>query len=126
MDQSTHEIRTQQWAEMIRQCNASGLTRKEWCRQNGISTKTFYYRQKQIRNEAYCKTLEKSSSGRLSNRTVEFAEAVLPAAPSSSMEQPSDFQPDAIIRTPTLTIEVSNRASEEILHLIRTVIHHAS
>ena len=34
MDQSTHEIRVREWSQIIQDCNASGLTKKEWCLQN--------------------------------------------------------------------------------------------
>ena len=29
MDQSTHEIRVREWSQIIQDCNASGLTKKE-------------------------------------------------------------------------------------------------
>ena len=38
---------------IIHACNASGLTRKAWCEQNGIKIKTFYYWQRQLRREAH-------------------------------------------------------------------------
>ena len=40
MDQITQKVRDQHWLRVIQECNASGLTRREWCQQNGISTKT--------------------------------------------------------------------------------------
>ncbi|BAK47241.1 hypothetical protein CXIVA_12750 [Clostridium sp. SY8519] len=46
MDQITHKVRDQHWLRVIQECKASGLTRREWCQQNGISTKTFYYHQR--------------------------------------------------------------------------------
>ena len=48
MDQIVHTVRDQQWLDLIQQCNASGLTKKEWCKQNGIKIKTFYYHQRQL------------------------------------------------------------------------------
>lgn len=32
----------EEWEELIRQCKSSGLSDYEWCRQNGISSSTFY------------------------------------------------------------------------------------
>jgi len=126
MDQCTHDIRKQQWAKMIQQCNSSGLTKREWCRQNGISTKTFYYRQKQLRNEAYCALAGKAQPEQVPSTQVEFAEIELPSSESLSMETVSEFHPDAGIRTCTMTVEVSSHASKEILRLIRALINHAS
>ena len=44
MDKITSDIRRQQWLDIIQACNASGLTKKAWCKQNGINIKSFYYR----------------------------------------------------------------------------------
>lgn len=41
-------MRRQSWASMIHEQAASGLTVREWCAQNDITTKTFYYRRKQV------------------------------------------------------------------------------
>lgn len=38
---------------MVQSSNESGLTVSEWCRQNGINPKTYYYRLKRVRNEVY-------------------------------------------------------------------------
>ena len=37
------EYRAQTWAMLIRECQSSGLTNKEFCRQRGVSEKSFYY-----------------------------------------------------------------------------------
>ena len=51
------EIRLAQWAEMVRQRNESGLTVTDWCKENGINLKTYYYRLKRIR-QAVCNEIE--------------------------------------------------------------------
>lgn len=51
------EIKLAEWEEMEKMRNASGLTVSEWCRQNGINLKTYYYRQKRMR-QAVCNELE--------------------------------------------------------------------
>ena len=48
-----NEVKLKQWSEMIRCRNESGLTVSEWCRQNDINPKTYYYRLKCVRNEVY-------------------------------------------------------------------------
>ena len=50
--QIRNEYRRQQWAQIIRECQSSGLSNKEYCRQQGISEKTYYYWQKKLRSEA--------------------------------------------------------------------------
>jgi len=39
------------WAEQICECQESGLSVRKWCEENGISTKTYYYRRKRVREE---------------------------------------------------------------------------
>ena len=51
------KIKLAQWAEMVRQRNESGLTVTEWCKQNGINIKTYYYRLKRVR-QAVCNEIE--------------------------------------------------------------------
>ena len=43
MDKITSNVRRSQWLDIIHACNTSGLTRKAWCKQNGINIKSFYY-----------------------------------------------------------------------------------
>ena len=37
------EYRAQTWAMLIQECNNSGLTKRAFCQQRGISEKSFYY-----------------------------------------------------------------------------------
>ena len=40
-----------EWSEKVRRCRESGLTVAEWCRENGINLKTYYYHLRKIRKE---------------------------------------------------------------------------
>ncbi len=51
------EVKLEQWAEMVKSRNESRLTVTDWCRQNGINLKTYYYRLKQLR-QAGCNEIE--------------------------------------------------------------------
>lgn len=44
------EYRAQTWAMLIRECNNSGLTKREFCQQRGISEKSFYYWLRKLRS----------------------------------------------------------------------------
>ena len=50
--QIRNEYRKQQWTQIIRECQGSGLSNKEYCRQQGISEKTYYYWLRKLRSEA--------------------------------------------------------------------------
>ncbi|MBO6302218.1 MAG: hypothetical protein J6N15_07255 [Ruminiclostridium sp.] len=45
------EIRHKKWREMYEAYLSSGQTVTEWCAENGISKKTFYYRLRQLRKD---------------------------------------------------------------------------
>lgn len=51
------EVKVSKWAEMVRQRNESGLTVTDWCKENGINLKTYYYRMKRVR-QAVCNEIE--------------------------------------------------------------------
>ena len=44
--------RAQQWAMLIQECSSSGLTKRAFCRQRGISEKSFYYWLRKMRSQA--------------------------------------------------------------------------
>ena len=46
--------RVQIWAERIAECRGSGLSVREWCRDNEISEKTYYYWQKKLYQQMVC------------------------------------------------------------------------
>ena len=46
------EYRLQQWAQVVRECNTSGLSNREYCRQHNISEKTYYYWVRRLRQAA--------------------------------------------------------------------------
>ena len=45
------EYRAQNWAMVIRECGNSGLSNREFCRQRGISEKTYYYWLRKLRSQ---------------------------------------------------------------------------
>ena len=55
MEQSTYVIRVKEWSKIIQDCCISGLTKIEWCVQNHIKAKSFYYWQRVRRKETLAK-----------------------------------------------------------------------
>lgn len=45
------QVQKAEWIEKIRKCRESGLTVSEWCRENGINLKTYYYHLRKLRKE---------------------------------------------------------------------------
>lgn len=50
--QAKVQVRLQNWQLMYSEYASSGLTVKEWCENNHLCVKTFYYRLKRLRTEA--------------------------------------------------------------------------
>ena len=83
MDKITSDVRRQQWLDIIQACNASGLTKKAWCEQNGINIKSFYYWQRQLRHETY----DVQSAALSPEPEVTFAEIAVPSSPKNIVDQ---------------------------------------
>ena len=45
------EMRIQEWSAQIEAQQASGLTVQQWCAENGIKPKTYYYHLKKVREQ---------------------------------------------------------------------------
>ena len=110
MDKITHKVRCEQWTNIIKECLASGMPKTTWCREHGISDKSFFYWQRILREEAYLTTLEST-----------LAPAVKMTDQASSSTNP--FKPDVVIRKGSVSIEISNTATEELLNKVGGLLH---
>ena len=45
------EVRLQEWSAQIKSQQASGLTIREWCKENGIKPNTYYNRLRKVREQ---------------------------------------------------------------------------
>ena len=50
--QVRNTYRMDQWRQIIRKCQESGLSNKAYCKQQGISEKTYYYWLRKVRTAA--------------------------------------------------------------------------
>ena len=119
MDQITHDIRLEGWKDVIRQCHArpKGQTIKDWCAQNNVSEKQFYYWQRQIRLQ-----IAEGMTGALVpaagiEHAVSFTEIPVPAINSTlpASDDTNDFQAEVVIRKGDLVIAVRNSISDRLL-----------
>ena len=46
-----HAVKLQEWGQMVKLCQESGLPINEWCEQNSIKPSSYYYRLSQVRKE---------------------------------------------------------------------------
>lgn len=84
--QVREEYRLQQWGQIVQQCRESGMSNRDFCRQNGITEKTYYYWLRKLRMAAAGKDsprlveLEKPDSARdMIHIRFRDAEMTLPA-----------------------------------------------
>lgn len=126
MDKSTHEVRLEQWKEIVRKCQArpEGQTAAAWLEENGIHNKQYYYWLRQIRRETYEEIKEKTLPAASQNTRVTFAEVPLPNNPVPA-DGMSGFHADAVIRFDSATVAVSNSISPELFGRIVEAVSHA-
>lgn len=49
-----NEVKLKHWAEMVSRRNESGLSISQWCLENGVNEKTYYYRLNRVRKALSC------------------------------------------------------------------------
>ena len=122
MDKTTHEVRLHQWQEIIQAQLASGQNKREWCRENGISEKQFFYWQRRLRKELYA-----SQAGALVSITQDSSKSLVevPLFTSSANTVANGFTPEAVIAVGNVTVGVTANISESLLMSIGKMIRHA-
>ena len=70
-----NEYRLQSWMEIIRECQESGLSNREFCSQRGISEKTYYYWLRKVR--AAAATVLEPQLVRVDNPTMSGTEQLI-------------------------------------------------
>ena len=112
-----HQILLTEWAERIHNCQTSGMKVPEWCSQNGVNIKTYYYWLKRVREKALAcipslptaasDNAKLSTSGeRISFKSLEVQVPI------------SSFQAAVIVRLPNVTLEVANGATQHTVEAV--------
>ena len=70
------EYRLQHWAQVVKSCNTSGLSNREFCRQHQIAEKTYYY---------WLRRLREAGASQMEDRTPTLIQ-LDPAQPASPQE----------------------------------------
>ncbi len=50
---TTHDYKINFWTDRIKECRTSGMTVADWCEQNNIGVKNYYYWMRKIKREAF-------------------------------------------------------------------------
>lgn len=118
----TTQYRYDRWVGIISERNASGLSIKDWCRQNNVKETSYYYWLKKIRHSMV-------ESLNPDDRTDEVTFVPMLSQPKSNElnhvnhdKTSSAPQPEVIIKLGEITIEFGNQTSQElILNVLRTL-----
>ena len=89
------EVQLKQWAEMVQRRSESGLTVTQWCADNNINLKTYYYRLKKVR-EAMCNEIESHDIVPVTPQTEEQSARIDLSVGDVKISLPDNFSSDAL------------------------------
>ena len=137
MDQEVNIIRIENWKRLILEANNSGLSKTEWCRQNNISSKTFFYWQRKVRLMEAQKALSSSelpsvSTGQKAAISPDFVdmthlykETTAPTENVQSGNSQSGFAPQLMLLADQYRILIGEDVREQTLSTVLRAIKHA-
>ena len=137
MDQEVNIIRIENWKRLILEANNSGLSKTEWCRQNNISSKTFFYWQRKVRLMEAQKALSSSelpsvSTGQKAAISPDFVdmthlykETTDPTESVPSGNSQSGFAPQLMLLADQYRILIGEDVREQTLSTVLRAIKHA-
>lgn len=99
--EAVQAVQMQQWSEMVRECQDSGMSVKSWCAAKEMSRNTYFYRQKRVR-KAVCQQLSVPQSC--------IAEVMFP---QNSCQ--TGVTAPVIIHIDSVAIEVNSGADEQTI-----------
>ena len=113
-------MRRQSWQLMIQEQSRSGLSNRDWCCQNGIRTKTFYDRRKQVQS-MYLESAQPAT----------FAELVPPSRETTvypeGMKTPSSagFIPQLTVSYGDIVIGIEQNTLRQLIAEVLEIIRNA-
>lgn len=120
MDQCTHEVRAQYWKEIIEACQQRpvGQSAKQWLKENGILEQNYYKWQRKFRKETF--ELMQATDLNVTpaqKNNISFAEISVKQDKTENCLE-TFASPTAVIKTPSMTIAISNEISDALLSRI--------
>ena len=109
------KVRMQNWIEVIRQYQSNGLINKEWCTQNGVSEKNYYYHLAKIRKLALVEIPHKAQIKTIETTYVQeespFAKVIVVG------EQPV-IQAPIVVHKGSAAVEINQEIDASLLRII--------
>ena len=117
----THQYRLSKWAPIIKECKSSDLTVKNWCLENDVNEKRYYYWQRKLRESLVTTMIEKTVT---KEQPTTFIPMMKPQTPSTAVTSFSSFTPDMVLDTGSYRLEISNAINPQLLSEMMKVLHH--
>ena len=108
-----HEILKEQWKELIKNYNESGLPVRQWCEENKIPPGRYYYWLKTIREESLIKAGTLAVAGQTQFAEVKPSKEVLPSNNQGTC---------AVLRSNGNEIEIINGADPNTIEAILKIL----
>ncbi len=129
MDQKSLLIRRSQWEQIVLEANKASVSKKEWCRQNGINLKAFYYWQRKIRKAALTALEEAADTDQcqVPAPSSDFVELSFPSPPHTISDTAcaQSLVPELMIQAGGCQIYVTGSVQEHTLNTVMKVIRNA-
>ena len=106
------QLRLQQWAQIISDCQASDMTVVAWCEANNINIKSYYYWLRKVRNHTLeqMPELTENLPVPMEDDSVTFKKL--------DVQTPVAAAAAVIIRLPNATVEVSEGTSQQTVQAV--------
>lgn len=123
IDKTTYQMRLNNWAALINECNSSNMTKKEWCVANNINEKQLYYWQRRVRMQL----VQNLDTATLAPKFVEVPvqTETIPTKVEQESIHLTQTNSDAVLHIKDFTLEINNTISPGLLSLLIEAITHA-
>ena len=124
-----HDLLAKQWRSMIIECRQSGSSVAAWCAEHQVNKSTYYKWERKLLTKAGACEIQTYEEPRISDlRVPAFVEVTVPSQTTPTEDPPetaAGFIPDVVLRKGTVTIEVANSVSPQLLKFLKSVVGHA-
>ena len=134
MDHRVKQLRLMRWKEIVVACNTSGMKKKDWLAQNNINPKSFYRKQKEIRDyelnnmELTVPTDQNAVAGRMSQEFVDMTALTWPvsnqrtAGTTGCQYGVDPMQPEMMLQVGTYQLYIGSRTTGATLKTVLEVL----
>lgn len=109
------QYQLKQWEQTISECRSSGISVKEWCKQNNLTKANYYYRLRRVR-EAMLMITEQT-------QIVEVPQDIYTPKISTTLHAPANQGLSIVIGNATVCVESDTPA--ELLSTVLGVMNYA-